>query len=236
MNNNKYKLLLVEDDENITMLLTTMLETAGYQVVVAGTCATAEMMFLSYVPDIVILDLGLPDKDGIVFLKKIRENYLTPVIVLSARSEEKTKVEALDFGANDYITKPFGSQELLARVRAILRSYRHSANEGRFPDGKFQLKNLVIDYDKRKVYINENEVKLTQNEYNILAILSSRCGKLLTYATIIKEIWGCTDEGSVKKLQVNMANIRKKLGSTPGQNDYIVNEIGVGYRMKEENE
>lgn len=236
MNNNKYKILLVEDDENITMLLTTMLETAGYQVVVAGTCATAEMMFLSYVPDIVILDLGLPDRDGLVFLKKIRETYLTPVIVLSARSDEKTKVEALDQGANDYITKPFGSEELLARVRAILRSYRHSAEEGRFPGGKFRLKNLVIDYDKRKVFIDENEVKLTQNEYNILALLSGKCGKLLTYATIIKEIWGCADEGSVKKLQVNMANIRKKLGSTPGQNDYIVNEIGVGYRMKEENE
>ncbi len=236
MNNNKYKVLLVEDDENITMLLTTMLETAGYQVVVAGTCATAEMMFLSYIPDIVILDLGLPDKDGLVFLKKIRESYLTPMIVLSARSDEKTKVEALDQGANDYITKPFGSEEFLARVRAILRSYRHSAEEGRFPGGKFQLKNLVIDYDKRQVFIDENEVKLTQNEYNILALLSGKCGKLLTYATIIKEIWGCADEGSVKKLQVNMANIRKKLGSTPGQNDYIVNEIGVGYRMKEENE
>lgn len=234
--NNKYKVLLVEDDENITMLLTTMLETAGYQVVVAGTCATAEMMFLSYIPDIVILDLGLPDKDGITFLKKVRENYLTPVMILSARSEEKTKVEALDLGANDYITKPFGTEEFLARVRAILRSNRHSAEEGRFPGGRFQLKNLILDYDKRKVFIDDTEVKLTQNEYNILALLSGRCGKLLTYTTIIKEIWGSADEGSIKKLQVNMANIRKKLGSTPGQNDYIINEIGVGYRMKEEKE
>lgn len=236
MNNNKYKVLLVEDDENITMLLTTMLETAGYQVVVAGTCTTAEMMFLSYIPDIILLDLGLPDKDGIMFLKKIREDYLTPVIVLSARSEEKTKVNALDSGANDYITKPFGAEELLARVRAILRSYRHSADEGRFPGGQFILKNMRIDYDKRKIFIDDAEIKLTQNEYNILAVLSGQCGKLLTYSTIIKEVWGCADEGSVKKLQVNMANIRKKLGSTPGQNDYIVNEIGVGYRMKEENE
>ncbi len=236
MNNNKYKVLLVEDDENITMLLTALLETADYQVVVAGTCATAEMMYLSYVPDIVILDLGLPDRDGLTFLKKIRENHLTPVIVLSARSEEQTKVQALDLGANDYITKPFGSEEFLARVRAILRSYRHSADEGKFPGGKFVLKNLVIDYDKRKIFIDDNEIKLTQNEYNILAVLSGKCGKLLTYSTIIKEVWGCADEGSVKKLQVNMANIRKKLGSTPGQNDYIINEIGVGYRMKEENE
>ena len=236
MNNNKYKVLLVEDDDNIIMLLTTVLENAGYQVVVAGTCVSAEMMFLSYVPDIVILDLGLPDKDGIALLKKVREKCLTPVIILSARSEEKTKVEALDLGANDYITKPFGSEELLARVRAILRSYRHSAEEGRFPGGKFKLKNLVIDYDKRNVFIDDVEVKLTQNEYNILALLSGRCGKLLTYATIIKEIWGSSDEGSVKKRQVNMANIRKKLGTVPGQNDYIVNEIGVGYRMKEENE
>ncbi|MBQ8197968.1 MAG: response regulator transcription factor [Lachnospiraceae bacterium] len=236
MNNNKYKVLLVEDDENITMLLSTMLETAGYQVVVAGTCNTAEMMFLSYVPDIIILDLGLPDKDGISFLKKVRENYLTPIIILSARSEEKTKVQALDLGANDYITKPFGSEELLARVRAILRSYRFSADEGRFPGGEFVLKNMHINYDKRKVFIDDTEIKLTQIEYNILALLSEQCGKLLTYATIIKAIWGCSDEGSIKKLQVNMANIRKKLGSTPGQNDYIVNEIGVGYRMKEENE
>lgn len=236
MNNNKYKILVVEDDNNITTLVVTLLEAAGYQVVVANTCAMAETLFFSFMPDLTILDLGLPDRDGIHFLERIRENYLAPVIVLSARMEESVKVKALDAGANDYITKPFGSQELLARVRSALRSNRFSSEAGRFPGGKFILKDMVIDYDTRQLFIGDSEIKLTQIEYNILAFLSEHCGKLLTYSTIIKAVWGCSDKGSIKKLQVNMANIRKKIGLVPGNNNYIVNEIGVGYRMKENGE
>ena len=234
--NNKYKILVVEDESNIRNLLTTMLEAAGYQVIQAATCENAKAMHASYLPDLVILDLGLPDADGMRFLDLIRQTSAVPVIVLSARSDERDKVEALDAGANDYVTKPFGSAELLARVRSALRNHRHSSQEGRLPGGKFSVDELVIDYDARQIFIQGQEVKLTQTEYNIVALLSEHCGKVLTYSAIIKAIWGYPDEGSVKKLQVNMANIRKKFGAKPGKTSYISNELGVGYRMNGERE
>lgn len=234
--NNKYKILVVEDESNIRNLLTTMLEAAGYQVIQAATCENAKAMHASYLPDLVILDLGLPDADGMRFLDTIRQTSAVPVIVLSARSDERDKVEALDAGANDYVTKPFGSAELLARVRSALRNHRHSSQEGRLPGGKFSVDELVIDYDARQIFIQGQEVKLTQTEYNIVALLSEHCGKVLTYSAIIKAIWGYPDEGSVKKLQVNMANIRKKFGAKPGKTSYISNELGVGYRMNGERE
>ena len=234
--NNKYKILVVEDESNSRNLLTTMLEAAGYQVIQAATCENAKAMHASYLPDLVILDLGLPDADGMRFLDTIRRTSAVPVIVLSARSDERDKVEALDAGANDYVTKPFGSAELLARVRSALRNHRHSSQEGRLPGGKFSVDELVIDYDARQIFIQGEEVKLTQTEYNIVALLSEHCGKVLTYSAIIKAIWGYPDEGSVKKLQVNMANIRKKFGAKPGKTSYISNELGVGYRMNGERE
>lgn len=231
MNNNKYKILIIEDEDNIRLFVTTMLESSDYQVILAETCANGLSMYSSYLPDLVILDLGLPDKDGLEFLKEVRKNYTTPIIVLSARSDEADKVEALDLGANDYVTKPFGSAELLARVRTALRINRHSSQEGKLPGGKFVTGNLVIDYDARRLFINDEEIRLTQIEYNIVALLSEHCGKVLTYSFIIKSIWGILEEGSTKKLQVNMANIRKKFGAKPGENNYIINELGVGYRM-----
>lgn len=231
--NNKYKILLVEDDRNIRYLVRTILESNLYQVIEAETCCDALSMIGSHVPDLIVLDLGLPDGDGMTILKKVRQDSLIPVIVLSARSREKDKVEALDVGANDYITKPFSSAEFLARVRTALRFGRHSAEEGRL-SGKFQLWDLTILYDSRQVFIGENPVKLTQTEYNILAYLSEYSGKVITYSAIIKAIWGYPDSGSTKKLQVNMANIRRKLGITPGEDGYIVNELGVGYRMNAE--
>ena len=231
---NKYKILLVEDEANIRNLVDTMLETAGYQTIVAESCAAAMTMYTSYLPDLIILDLGLPDMDGMHLLEYVRRDSLTPIIVLSARTNETDKIAALDNGANDYVTKPFGAGELLARVRAVLRNTRFSANEGRLPGGRFLLKDLMIDYDARRIFIKGEEIKLTQTEYNIVALLSENCGKMMTYAAIIKAIWGsASQEGSIKKLQVNMANIRKKLGDKPGKNNYIVNELGVGYRMNE---
>lgn len=231
---NKYKILLVEDEGNIRNLVSTMLETAGYQTILAESCTSAKTMYTSYMPDLIILDLGLPDMDGMNLLDYVRTESLTPIIVLSARTDEADKISALDKGANDYITKPFGSGELLARVRAALRNNRYSANAGRFPGGKFKLKDLEIDYDARQIFIKGKEVNLTQTEYNILALLSENSGKMLTYAVIIKAIWGgYAQEGSIKKLQVNMANIRKKLGDKPGENNYIANELGVGYRLNE---
>ncbi|MBQ2737149.1 MAG: response regulator transcription factor [Clostridia bacterium] len=233
MNNNKYKILLVEDEDNISTVVSALLDANGYQVISAGSCTEAITMYSSYAPDLVILDLGLPDRDGTVFINSLRKSDTTPIIVLSARSDEREKVRALDLGANDYITKPFGSAELLARVRTALRVYRHSAEEGRLPGGRFTVGKLTIDYDVRRVIIEGEEIKLTQTEYNIIAFLTEHAGKVMTYSAIIKAVWReFPNESSIKKLQVNMANIRKKLGQRPGENDYIVNELGVGYRMR----
>ena len=236
MRQNKYVILLVEDEPNIRNLVATMLDTADYQTIVAGSCADAKTMYASYLPDLIILDLGLPDIDGMNLLNFVRRNSLTPIIVLSARANEADKILALDSGANDYVTKPFSSGELLARVRASLRNNRFSAKEGRLPGGKFVLKYLSIDYDARQVFMGEEAIKLTQTEYNIVAFLSENCGKMMTYAAIIKAIWGdYAQEGSIKRLQVNMANIRRKIGDKPGEGEqnYITNELGVGYRLNE---
>ena len=189
MENNKYKILLVEDDASIRSVLTTMLETENYQVILSETCQLAKNLFVSHQPDVVILDLGLPDMDGMNFLSYVRKDSLTPIIVLSARSDERDKVEALDAGANDYVTKPFGAAELLARIRMTLRNYRHRADSGKLPGGIFELRDLKIDYDARQVFINDNLIKLSQTEYNILVFLSEHCGKMMTYSAIIKGVW-----------------------------------------------
>jgi len=234
MNNNRYKILVIEDESNIRSFTKAVLEANDYQVLTAETFGNGVMMFSSHRPDLVLLDLGLPDKDGLDFIRFIREQQeATPILVLSARTSEADKVEALDLGANDYITKPFGTAELLARVRAALRISQYSTSL-LVSGGKFTLHDLIIDYDRRLVTIAGEEVKLTQTEYNILILLAKYPGKVLTYATIIREVWGPADDGGVKKLQVNMANLRKKLGIRPGDNRYIINELGVGYRMCEE--
>lgn len=235
MSNNKYKILLVEDEANIRNIVGTVLETNHYQMLSAQTCQMGLTMFLSHNPDLVILDLGLPDLDGEEFIRRTRENSSVPIIVLSARTNESDKVSALDLGANDYITKPFGTAELLARVRAALRNARQASADGGMRQ-EFVLSDLRINYDRREVTLCGEAINLTQTEYNILAYLSEHSGKVLTYTAIIKAIWGYQDSGSIKRLQVNMANIRKKLGIRPGGNSYILNELGVGYRMKEQSE
>lgn len=231
MSNNKYKILVIEDEANIRSFMDTILESNGYQALSASTCAEGKLMFSSHRPDLVILDLGLPDADGTEFITFVRQTSTTAIIVLSARSTEEDKIRALDLGANDYITKPFGTGELLARVRASLRISRHSSQMGALPGGKFTVGDMEIDYDQRMVTVNGTDIHLTQTEYNIVALLSEHAGKMMTYNAIIQEIWGGADAGSVKRLQVNMANIRKKLGSKPGRQKYIYNELGVGYRM-----
>lgn len=236
MSNNKYKILVIEDESNILSLVETVLETNDYQVISADTCLMGKTMFMSHNPDLIILDLGLPDMDGIEVIKTVRQAGTTPIIVLSARADEKDKVVALDLGANDYVTKPFGTEELLARVRAALKNNRNFSGEHGSLKGTFCLEELEINYDKRIVYVGGKIVNLTRTEFNIVAFLSEHAGKVLTYAAIIKAVWGYPDSDSIKKLQVNMANIRKKLGMKPGENSYIINELGVGYRMREQNE
>ena len=230
MSNNKYKVLLVEDDKNIASFIQTVLESNGYQVLTAERCRQGLMVFTSHVPDLVVLDLGLPDMDGEEFIRAARQESTVPIIVLSARMEEEDKISALDLGANDYMTKPFGTGELLARVRAALRTNRNSAHAA-VSGGTFVLEDLIIDYDRRQISVGGKPVHLTQTEYNILFYLSQHAGKVMTYSAIIRAVWGSMDSGSIKKLQVNMANIRKKFGVQPGENRYVINELGVGYRM-----
>lgn len=231
MGNNKFKILIVEDDHAILNFVQTLLEANGYQILTAERCDQGLLMYASHRPDLVILDLGLPDVDGEEFIRLVRRINMTPIIVLSARTEENDKVSALDLGANDYITKPFGTAELLARVRAGLRSSQYGSSLASLPNGRYKSGDLEIDFERRIVTAAGEPVPLTQTEYNILTLLSRHAGKVLTYSTIICEIWGSTDSGSIKKLQVNMANIRKKLKCVPGDNRYFVNELGVGYRM-----
>ena len=227
--------MLVEDEENIRMFVRTLLEVEQYQVLEAKNYHIAKTMYCSHHPDLVILDLGLPDVDGTVLLQDIRKIEMTPIIVLSARTNEEEKIAVLDAGANDYITKPFSSGEFLARVRSALRIYRHTAAADVTASEHFKLYDLSIHYEARQVFLGNEEIKLTQTEYNILALLSYHHGKVMTYSSIIREIWHEEkNENSVKKLQVNMENIRKKLRITPGNHKYITNELGVGYRMNNE--
>ena len=230
MSNNKYKILVVEDEANIRTFMETILESNNYQMICAGSCGMGKTMFLSHTPDLVILDLGLPDEDGLMFLEFVRQDSSIPIIILSARTDEQDKVTALDMGANDYITKPFGTAELLARVRVALRNSRLSTLTDSMAQ-HFIVDDLEINYEQRCVTLAGESISLTQTEYNILAHLSEHAGKVLTYTAIIKAVWGYQDTGSTKRLQVNMANIRKKLGIKPGENRYIINELGVGYRM-----
>ena len=232
---NRHRILIIEDEINICNFVKTILETNDYQVLIAQTGESGKTLFFSHHPDLVILDLGLPDIDGCDFIQLIRDKSDAPIIVLSARTSETDKVNALDLGANDYITKPFSTNELLARVRAAIRTSRHNGVGERQIKKKAHIKNMLIDYEARRVFIDDHEIKLTQTEYNIMELLSVHAGRVLTYSEIIKKIWGYSDSGSIKKLQVNMANIRKKLGEQPGEYLYILNELGVGYRMNEEN-
>ena len=230
MAKNRFKILVIEDEYNIRSFIKSILEAEDYQVLTAGDCVAGLSVFSSHCPDLVILDLGLPDQDGSNFILETRKYSTVPILVLSARTTDDDKVSALDMGANDYITKPFSTAELLARVRSALRNRRYDDQDDALGDC-FCVRDLRIDFRRRLVTVGSKEVKLTQTEYNIVTVLAHHAGKVMTYAAIIRAVWGSTDEGSVKKLQVNLANIRKKFGERPGDRKYISNELGVGYRM-----
>ena len=199
MSSNKYKILIIEDEDNIRNFVKTVLCTHGYQMLCAKNGKDGWIFFESHCPDLVILDLGLPDMDGTGFIKEVRKKSSVPIIVLSAGSNERDKVEALDMGANDYMTKPFGTAELEARIRTALRNSNRIGECGSILQGKFRTGSLEIDYDARKILVRQQEVKLTQTEYNIVALLSKQAGKVMTYAEIIQIIWGWNDPGSIKK-------------------------------------
>lgn len=228
------RVLIVEDDKSIRSFLQTILEANNYEVLVAQTGLNAYSLITSQCPDIVILDLGLPDMDGMKILQSVREWSQMPIIVVSARSHEKDKVEALDMGADDYITKPFGTSELLARIRAAIR---HARGAGTGQNGtqavSFLGGRLVIDHDKHRVYVEGADAGLTQNEFKLVSLLGKYAGKVLTYDYMMKEIWGPNMKNDNRILRVNMANIRRKIEQNPAQPEFIFTEIGVGYRIVE---
>ena len=228
----KDRVLVIEDDKSIRNFFRTVLEANNYDALIATTGAEGYSMVTSQCPDVVILDLGLPDMDGMTILKNVRQWSSMPVLVVSARTHEKDKVAALDAGADDYITKPFGTSELLARVRTAIRHARATVltAEG-MQTGQFRAGDLLIDYDKHRVYVGDRDVNLTQNEYKIVSLLGKYAGKVLTYDFIIKEIWGPNMQNDNRILRVNMANIRRKMENNPAQPQYIFTEVGVGYRI-----
>ncbi len=231
---NKYNVLIIEDESNISSFMTAILKSNSYNVKVAANGKEGFMMITTFVPDIILLDLGLPDIDGQKIIKKVREWSSVPIIIVSARTREKDKVEALDLGADDYITKPFGTSELLARMRTALRHGRSTYDgDDKAPSGVFIAADIKVDYDKRHVYVNDIDAKLTQTEYNLVALLSKYAGKVLTYDFLIKNIWGPNVSTDNQILRVNMANIRRKIETNPADPKYIFTEMGVGYRMIE---
>ena len=232
--NIKDKILVVEDEKSISGFIRAMLVSNGYDVIIAHSGSEAFSMISSHCPDLVVLDLGLPDMDGMTIIETVRQWTQLPIIVVSARSYERDKVAALDRGADDYITKPFGAAELLARVRVAVRHTRTGVtNEALANTGKFTAGELVIDYDKHQVLVAGENARLTQNEYKIVALLGKCSGKVLTYDFIMKELWGPQSKGSNQILRVNMANIRRKIEPNPVEPQYIFTEVGVGYRMIE---
>ena len=230
----KDKVLIVEDEQSISNFISMILTANGYDTIIVRSGEEALTMIASHCPDLIVLDLGLPDMDGMEVLKAVRKWSNLPVVVVSARNHEHDKVEALDYGADDYLVKPFGTSELLARIRTAIRHTRTGlANETIATTGKFKSGDLEIDYDKHQVLVSGQNAGLTQNEYKIVALLGKCAGKVLTYDYIIKELWGPGTRGNNQSLRVHMANIRRKIEKNPAEPQYIFTEIGVGYRMVE---
>lgn len=226
----KYSVLVVEDEKGIGNFIAAILEHNDYNLLKTDSGNEAVSLVSSHMPDIILLDLGLPDMDGLEVLKLVRKFTSVPIIVVSARGQEKEKVEALDLGADDYITKPFGTNELLARIRLALR-HANTSLKGE-PQTIFKLRELSVDYEKRTVKMGEEEIHLTPIEYKIIVLLTKYPGKVLTHSFIIKEVWGPYASES-QALRVNMANIRRKIEKNPAEPEYILTEVGVGYRLVE---
>lgn len=226
------KILIVEDERSIVKLLRAILTANQYEVIDASTGAEAMSMITSHCPDLILLDLGLPDMDGNSLLQSVRKWTTTPIIVVSARTHELDKVEAIDLGADDYITKPFGSSELLARIRMALRHTRTTSPNAQIAQtGEFRTGGLVIDYNKYRVFVDGIDAQLTQGEYRLVALLGKYAGRVLTYDFIMKELWGPCSKSDNKILRVNMANIRRKIEKSTTNPKYLFTEVGVGYRM-----
>lgn len=228
---NKPLILVVEDDAAVRNLITTTLETHQYRFQAASTGEAAILEAVSHNPDVILLDLGLPDMDGIKVIEKIRSWSGTPIIVISARSEDTDKIDALDAGADDYLTKPFSVEELLARLRVTFRRLNSIGDGGSASNAVFTNGELKIDYAAGCVYMKDKELHLTPIEYKLLCLLAKNVGKVLTHTYITKEIWGSAWDNDVASLRVFMATLRKKIEPDPANPKYVQTHVGVGYRM-----
>lgn len=221
-------ILLIEDDPNITDFMEVVFEREQYRLTVAANGMEALTALQAETFDVILLDLGLPDIDGMDLLKILRKRMDLPIVVISARKDENEKVAALDLGADDYVTKPFGTNELLARIRTALRHKKTKEEQTMIVVNNA----LKIDFDKRLVYKNDQEIHLTKNEYRLLKCLFEQIGKVVTYQTLMTQVWGPYSEDS-QILRVNMSNIRKKIETNTLKPEYIITEIGVGYRLRD---
>lgn len=227
------QILLVDDEVSIQRAMAPLLRSRGYTVTVAGSGREALDAFERERPDLVILDLGLPDIDGSEVCRQVRERADTPILILSARGEEKDKVAALDQGADDYVTKPFGPEELMARVRAALRRSlgREATLHGQLTRG-----DLTIDFDRRRVHRGEDEIRLTPKEFELLTLLLTHAGRVLTHRSILKAIWGTHSADQPEHLRVLMGQLRKKIEPDPAKPRYLLTEPWVGYRFADESD
>ena len=226
---NNTTILIVEDDKTIQNFLKVTLKTQNYNYIIAETGLSGLSLFYANRPDLVLLDLGLPDIEGIEVLKQIRQNSSIPIIVVSARSSETEKVMALDYGSDDYVTKPFNAAELLARIRAALR---HCLKE-KVSEPIFELDYLKVDFERRHVWVKDHEIHLTQIEYKMLVLLITNRGKVLTHHFIQENVWGYETTDDYQSLRVFMANIRRKIEIDSSSPHFIITEVGVGYRFVE---
>jgi two-component system, OmpR family, KDP operon response regulator KdpE len=222
------RILLVDDEQSIQKAVAPLLRSRGYQVDVAGTGADALKLFAERTPDLIVLDLGLPDVQGTEVCRRIRWSSKVPIVVLSARGAEADKVNALDLGADDYITKPFGPEELLARIRVALRRVR---SDEEAQTGHFQAGDLTIDYDRRRVLVRDTEIRLTPKEFELLSLLARNHDRVLTHRAILKAVWGPNAVEQPEHLWTLVAQLRKKLEPDPAKPRYLLSEPWVGYRL-----
>lgn len=230
----KLSVLVIEDEKSICDFIAKTLNASDYKAVTAGSGKEGLAILTSALPDLVLLDLGLPDMDGIDIIKQTREWSSLPIIVISARVQEREKVAALDAGADDYITKPFGTDELLARIRTVIRHSNKIVDDKVNSTRPYSARGLVVDFGKRLVTVEGKEIHLTRVEYKIVSMLAQNSGKVITYSSLIEQVWGPYADDNNRILRVNMANIRRKIEKNPGEPEYIFTELGVGYRMIED--
>lgn len=227
----KLKILIIEDDKYISSFLAMSLNKEGYEVIIGESADEGMFLFSSHKPDIVLLDLGLPDRDGVAVITDMRGFSSAPILIVSARGQEREKIEALDAGADDYITKPFHMGELLARIRVAQRKLTESQP---MADTVFECDWLAVDYTKHVVTVDGIQTHLTPMEYKLLTLMISNRGKVLTHNYIMRQIWGYEEPGDTRTVRVFMANLRRKIEKNSANPRFIITEIGIGYRFADE--